>query len=333
LTYVSAANERGRASTLAVRVDDVLWHEVTSLYDASADEPAYAVKVEDDGSTWVTFGDGKHGRRLPTGTNNVRANYRAGLGSAGDVLDESIIQLKTRPLGLRSVTNPSPATGSADPESGALIRANAPRTVRTLGRIVSLRDYQDFAETFPGIGKARADVVWSPQGRGVFLSVSPVTDGVFDPAAEALTNLRLAIESNRDVRSPLFLGQSRRRYFELAAKIQHHPDYLADLVRADAEGLLLDSFGYSARAIAQPVSVAEVIAALHRVPGVVGVDLDALALSGMANDGASPTTLATILPALPAQSSSGAGAQDASAAELLTILPSGIALSLEVAHV
>lgn len=332
LTYVSAANAEGRASTLEVRVDGVRWHELASLFEAAADEPAYAVRHEDDGTVWVVFGDGEHGRRLPTGTNNVSATYRSGIGHAGEVADESIVQLRTRPLGLRAITNPSAATGSAEPEPADLIRRNAPRTVRTLGRIVSLRDYQDFAETFPGIGKARVDVVWSGQRQVVYLSVGPETDSVFDPAAETLANLTQAIEDNRDLRAQLTVGQCTRRYFELAAKLQYHPDYLADLVLAALEALLLESFGYGARSIAQPVSAAEIIAACHRVPGVVGVDLDALSLSGSGDQTASATSLAAILPALPARPGTSADAAILPA-ELLTILPSGIDLTLELAHV
>jgi hypothetical protein len=326
LTYVSAANAKGRASTLEVRVDDVRWHEVASLFDAAPDAPVFAVRHEDDGTTWVVFGDGRHGRRLPTGTNNVTATYRAGTGHAGEVGDETIIQLRTRPLGLRAVTNPSPASGSAEPEASELIRSNAPRTVRTLGRIVSVRDYQDFAETFPGIGKARVDVVWSRQQQVAYLSVGPETDTVFDAAAETLTNLTKSIEDNRDLRASLLVGQCARSYFELRAKVQYHADYLADLVLADIEAMLLDHFGYEARAIAQPVAAAEIIAAFHRVPGVVGVDLDALAIAG--GDDPEVPTLSTILPARPAQTSG----DTILAAELLTILPSGIDLTLELAH-
>jgi hypothetical protein len=327
LTFISAANEAGRASTLEIRVDDVEWHEVASLYDAGPEDGVFAVTIEDDGTTWVRCGDGVHGRRLPTGSNNVTASYRAGIGHAGEVADESIIQLKTKLLGLRGVTNPSSATGSAEPEQADLIRANAPRTVRTLGRIVSVRDYQDFAEIFPGIGKARVDAVWSGERQSVFLSVGPETDSLFDPAAETLGNLEQSIEGNRDVRTALIVEQCARRYFELAAKVQYHPDYLPDLVLAEIETMLLDRFGYSARAIAQPVSAAEIIAAFHLVAGVVGVDLDALAISGTQSGGAQPT-LATILPAYPARPE---GAEILPG-ELLTILPSGIELTMELAH-
>ena len=66
----------------------------------------------------------------------------------------------TRPLGVKSVTNPIAAAGAQDPQARDDARVNAPLTVRTLDRIVSLSDYEDFARAFAGIGKAMAVWVW-----------------------------------------------------------------------------------------------------------------------------------------------------------------------------
>ena len=42
----------------------------------------------------------------------------------------------------------------------------------TLGRIVSLEDYEDFARAFAGIEKALATWMWSGEKRGVFVTVA-----------------------------------------------------------------------------------------------------------------------------------------------------------------
>ena len=79
LTFVAAPTDTGIATTLAVRVDGVAWTEVPSLYDAGRRDEVYAVRIDDDGTTRVVFGDGKHGKRLPTGALNVHAYYRSGM--------------------------------------------------------------------------------------------------------------------------------------------------------------------------------------------------------------------------------------------------------------
>jgi baseplate J-like protein len=333
LTYVSADTPDGRASTLTIRVDGIEWHEIGSLYDAGPYDRVYEVRLEDDGSTRICFGDGVRGHRLPTGTSNVVATYRTGIGHVGEVADEAIIQLKTRPLGIRAVVNPSAASGSAEAETLADARSRAPQSVRILGRIVSVTDYQDFAASFAGIGKARAEAIWSGQSQIVYLTVAPDSDSLLDEKAPVLKSLSDAADLMRDGSDTVTIAPYQRRYFQVAATLFKHRDHVAETVANTAREALLAGFGYAARALAQPVSAAEVIALLQAVPGVVGVDLDVLGLldsSDPADPG--PGTLASILVAMPARQLPLEEGGDLVAAELLTILDSAISLTVKDAN-
>lgn len=333
LTFVSAATPEGRASTLEVRVDGIAWREIASLYDAGPYDRVYEVRIDDDGGTRVRFGDGEHGHRLPTGSLNVAASYRAGIGAAGEVADEAIILLKTRPLGVRAVVNPSPASGSAEPETTDEARVRAPQSVRTLGRIVSVTDYQDFALAFAGIGKARADTLWSGEQQLVHLTVAPATDSLMDEEATVLDSLREAIDLVRDGTDKVAIAPYSRRYFQLSARLYKHADHLAEDVAAAAREALVAGFGYAARDLARPVSAAEAVAMLQAVPGVVGVDLDILAaIEGNDPEAEGPGTLATVLPAFPARLLPPEEGGGTAPAELLTILDSAIDLIVEEAH-
>src|SRR5262249_39249028 len=101
----------------------------------------------------VRFGDGVEGATLPTGQNNIHANYRVGSGLTGNVGAGSITTLVDRPLGVTGVNNPQRATGGQDPQSVNDVRGNAPLSVLTLGRAVFIPDYQNFASSFAGIGR------------------------------------------------------------------------------------------------------------------------------------------------------------------------------------
>jgi hypothetical protein len=333
LTFVSASTPEGRASTLEVRIDGILWHEIASLYDAGPYDRVYEVRIDDDASTRIRFGDGERGHRLPTATLNVAAKYRAGIGAAGEVADEAIILLKTRPLGIRAVVNPSPASGSAEPETLGEARTRAPQSVRTLGRIVSVTDYQDFALAFAGIGKARADTFWSGEQQIVHLSVAPATDSLMDEEATVLASLGEAVDLVRDGTDSIAIAPYSRRYFQLSARLYKQADYLAEDVAAAARGALLAGFGYTARDLARPVTAAEAVALLQAVPGVVGVDLDVLAaIEGSDPEAEGPGTLATVLPAYPARLLPAGEGGGTAPAELLTILDSAIDLIVEEAH-
>ncbi|MCQ6513323.1 hypothetical protein NPN18_26520, partial [Vibrio parahaemolyticus] len=76
---------------------------------------------------------------------NVKVKYRKGIGLGGLVGENKLSQLMTRPLGVKGVTNPLAAEGAQDLERLADARRNAPLAVLTLGRVVSLQDYEDFA--------------------------------------------------------------------------------------------------------------------------------------------------------------------------------------------
>ncbi|MEA3064223.1 MAG: hypothetical protein QOJ27_658 [Sphingomonadales bacterium] len=333
LTFVSAATPEGRASTLEVRVDGILWHEIGSLYDAGPYDRVYEVRIDDDGSTRIRFGDGERGHRLPTGTLNVAARYRTGIGAVGEAADEAIILLKTRPLGVKAVVNPSPASGAAEPETLDEARLRAPQSVRTLGRVVSLIDYQDFALAFAGIGKARADTLWSGQQQIVHLTVAPATDSLMDEEATVLDSLAGAVDLVRDGTDKVVIAPYARRYFQLSARLYKHPDYLAEDVAAAARAALVAGFGYAVRDLARPVSAAEALALLQAVPGIVGVDLDILALiDGNDPDAEGPGTLATVLSAFPARLLPPEEGGGIAPAELLTVLESAIDLIVEEAN-
>jgi hypothetical protein len=120
-----------------------------------------------------------------------------------------------------------------------------------------------------------------------------------------------------------------RRLFQLSAKVVHDPRYLADDVEAAVRTRLEADFGYQARSLAQPVSAAEVIAAIQGVAGVDHVDLDALQPYREDEPALAPS-LASVLPAFPARLGAGTPAEILPA-ELLTVLSPAITLSLEAA--
>ena len=85
LTYVPAANPSGVDSTLKVYVNNVEWHETDALSGLAPTGRNFVTKIGDDGKTTIVFGNGRQGARLPSGTENIRAVYRKGIGKAGNV--------------------------------------------------------------------------------------------------------------------------------------------------------------------------------------------------------------------------------------------------------
>jgi len=291
LTFVGAAGNGGRVSTLEIRVNDVLWHEVDSLYDHPPQERIYVTRQTDDGKTIVQFGDGVTGARLPTGTNNVRARYRKGIGLDGRVGDGQLDVLVSRPLGLKGVDNPLPAEGGEDPETLDEARTNAPLTVTTLGRAVSLQDYEDYARTFAGIAKAQATWTWTGKRRSVFLSVAAAGGAEVTEGGTLHSSLTQELRQHGDPNVPLTVASYRKALFRLDADLFVDPDYLGDVVLEAARDALREAFSFERRDFGRPVPLSEVVLVLQDVEGVVAVDVNKLYRTDAAED------LNAILPA------------------------------------
>jgi hypothetical protein len=273
LTYTSSSTASGAASTMKVRVNDIEWHEVPTLFGHGPRERVFVTNTDDNQKTTVEFGDGLMGARPPTGQENIRATYRKGIGMGGLVKAGQLSLLMTRPLGVKAVTNPLDATGAADPEVLDDARRNAPLTVLTLDRIVSLQDYEDFARAFSGIAKALATWTWSGQVRGVFVTVAGANGQAVGEGSSTFNNLLSAMQMAGDPYVPLRVQTYRQAYFRMAARVKVDPDYQRDHVLAAVEKALRTSFSFDARAFGQPVTQSEVIAVMQAVPGVVAVDL------------------------------------------------------------
>jgi predicted phage baseplate assembly protein len=316
LTYVSANAPTGSATTLSVRVNGLLWHEVPSFYGHGPDERIYVTRTNDEGKTTVQFGDGRTGARLPTGQDNVSATYRKGTGLPGLVRANQLSQLMTRPLGVKGVINPSAASGAADSEARDEARRNAPLTVMTLERVVSLADYEDFARAFAGIGKALATWTWNGEQRGVFLTVAGVGGAEIESPLDK--NLLDAMRAAGDPSVPLEVVSYQPRLFRLKAKVRVHPDHLPGSVLPEVERALRARFSFDARAFGQPVALSEVIGYVQQVAGVLAVDVDELYRTGEA------AALNTLLPA----DAPRAGSSQAAPAELLTLDPGPLALEV-----
>lgn len=311
VTYVTAANPSGASTTLEIRVNDILWHEVPDFYGHGPTERIYITRLDDNGKTTVIFGNGETGARLSTGQENVKAKYRKGIGAAGLVSAHQLTQLMTRPLGLKGVTNPNAANGAADPEKLQDARRNAPITILTLGRIVSLQDYQDFARAFSGIDKALATPIQIGEKSGVFVSVAGTNGAEVASDSSLFSSLLTAIQESGDPTVPFILKSFQPRFFRLAAQLKIDPDFLPDDVSAQIERQLRDSFSFQARDFGQPVHQSEIIALIQGVSGVVSVNV-----TGFYRSDESPILHLHLVAKVPAP-----GGTDLSPAEILMLDP------------
>jgi hypothetical protein len=290
MTYVSAETVSGGQSTLIVRVNGVQRHEVASLYGLDARSQSYVVKIDNDAGT--------------------------------------LTLLQTRPTGIRGVSNPIAASGGTAAEELESARRNAPLKILTLDRIVSIRDYEDFARAFTGIGKAQAVVLWNGETDLAHITVADSSGEVMEATSTVLQNLVKAIDKYRNPMPMVQIDSFDESQFKLKARIIVDSAYVADTVLEEAKAALESAFAFDQREFGQPVTSAEVINTIQQIEGVTYVDLDKLYLTDpeylddekLGPDQAGP---AAVLPSNRAQWTETKGFKKA---RLLLIDPDGIDL-------
>ena len=312
LTYVSADTPSGAQAEMEVRVNELRWSETRSLYRAESDARVYQLRNQDDGGTEVRFGDGIEGARLPSGSTNVRAVYRKGVGVAANLGRGTLTTLLQRPLGVAEVSNTEPATGGADPEAIGNARRNAPLTVLTLDRAVSVQDYRNYARAFAGVAKAHALWIGSGPSRGIYITLAGIDGAEIPESSSTYVNLMNSLRRYGDPLIPLGMVNHRAAAFALGMAVKINEAAQQDTVLANLESALRTHFSFDQRDFGQHVSRDEVLAVAHNVEHIEAVRITRLF---KVSAGASDTVEPIIAAHLPVASLAAAP----QAAELLTL--------------
>jgi predicted phage baseplate assembly protein len=275
-----------------VRVDGLAWTRVESFFASGPRDTVYVVRATDDGGSCVQFGDGVHGARLPSGQGNVTASWRVGSGSRGPLKADTTVSAKPRFAGFDKARLPEPVTGGAAPESAELARLAAPGTMQSLGRIVSLADFETEARTLPGVLKARA--AWLQMDGAPVLGLTVLIDGTASEADRAALDLALrqAVEARGPARCALWLRIGQRRFADVALRVgfdrrRRTADLEAALRLAlgtCADDTALDDlptgglFDWRERTFGQDVHGSQIVARVQNVEGIAWVELTRLAV-------------------------------------------------------
>jgi hypothetical protein len=274
LTYVPSVSAEGVTSSLEVLADGVRWDEAAGLYGENSTAQVYATRTQEDGTTMLQFGDGRTGAPLPTGQGNVAATYRVGAGVAGRVRARTLTSALDRPPGLKGVTNPLPGRGGADPEAIADARKNAPTTVRTFGRAVSLLDFADIVCASGEVAKAAAIWLWDGLDRAVHVTVAGQAGGAFDD--NGLHRIGASLALAREPNFRVLLDDFRPLPVLLRATVAVDDHFVQADVLAAVRGAVLTELSFDAVALGTPIHVSDLYRTIQDVSGVVAADVTEL---------------------------------------------------------
>ena len=266
----------GVRAAMELSVAGRTWRQVESFAESGPADNHYTVRIAEAGYLLITFGDGTRGRRLPTGVNNVRAVFRSGTGLDGN-LPAGSLEKPARPHRLvDKVRQPLPATGGNDREGAESLRENAPATLLTLERAVSLDDFAWLATGQSSVWQARAFSRPAGLGRNdrVEVVVVPAGGGGLGMLAAPLAEFLVA-HALPGVEVTVLPYVPRTFSLEVLLTVESGRN--PDLVAAAVKGALQDAFSLRKRKLGQDLFLSEVY---QVVEGTTGVEHSVAVING-----------------------------------------------------
>lgn len=252
-------------------LEDGTWRRVVG-YRRPGEEVVHVDYATGEGKT-IRFGDGEFGLAPAAGT-VFRATYRVGGGRRGNVAADAIRHLDAAAAPfVKSVTNPLPASGGADPEPLSDVKALAPEAFRAAAyRAVRPEDYSEAAERLPWVQRAGTRFRWTGSWLTAFTTPDPEGAVTLDP--ERRVELERLVDRVRQagreahVLDPVFADLDLEITVCVAPAAYRGEVKEAVLAALSARGGFFDPANFT---FGTPLRRSALEAAVQRVPGVRAV--------------------------------------------------------------
>jgi hypothetical protein len=278
---------RDAIPSIVILGEDDIWLPQRDLLSSDQFATDFVVEVDNDTTPNIRFGDGQELGMKPTGSSDNNPNpyfavYRVGNGRQGNVGREAISRIVNSATfsaqGIQNIRNPIEAQGGVDPEDMEDVRQFAPQAFRTQERAVTMDDYAEILETYPGVQKALAVLRWTGSWYTVFVAVDRLgglaVDNAFKKVVrQFLNNYRLAVY-DLEIQEPLYVP------LDILINVCMAPNYLW----GDVEKALLDAFSNRVLpdgtkgffypdnfTFGDPVYISRIIDTAMKVPGVSSI--------------------------------------------------------------
>jgi hypothetical protein len=287
LTYLIAnGNSPPETPELQIYVNQRLWKLVSTFFGRSYDEEIYIVREDEAGDTWVQFGDGQTGARLPSGVKNVTAKFRTGTGAYGPLKPEKKVQGGARLEGLDKIQMPGVSAGGSAPEDGDNAREAAPPKFQSLDRLVSLADFESEALAISGVTRATSSWELQENVAAVYITILMETgrEAEIGAVEQVIAGYNLCRGPHR---FPVIIREGRLQYVRVDVTYALDPTYreeevtaaiqqalgvtnLASAVGAETEGVNRRGlFSLRRRRFGEAEYAKRIAAAVQNVAGVV----------------------------------------------------------------
>lgn len=286
LTYLLDETQTpAQVPELTIYIDNIEWRRVDTFFNSGPEDKVYVVREDTEGKSYVQFGDGITGSRLTSGKKNVVAIFRTGSEGYGPLKAKTQPQGKGRLTDLDKIFMPSPVTGGAAREDENNARKAAPGKIQSLGRLVSLADFEAETMALPNVLKAKAG--WAiPEGVPLVRLVVLTQSGEEADTIEIRDTMNTYNQCRGPSRFPIQVMRGIRQFVFVEADIGIDPSYREEnisiavkqalgMIGEEGNGIETEDglFGLNRRQFGQGVHNSQIIGAIQQVSGVVWVKL------------------------------------------------------------
>jgi uncharacterized phage protein gp47/JayE len=232
---------------------------------STAESQDYIIQTDENDQTFILFGDGVYSQIPAVGANNIRASYRVGGGSIGNVPAGTITEIRTPIASLNAVTNPTLAAGGTDREAINHAVQFGPLAYRSGQRAVTLNDFVALAHQAGGVAKVRA----RPRSwNRVDLYIAPEGDTA-RAAPESLKRRLLAyFEQKRMVGMFVTIQDPILVPIDVGVEVIVEQSYNAEQVRQSVENTVRSLLDFQNVDFGQVLYLSKVYEAVEALPGV-----------------------------------------------------------------
>lgn len=267
------------------------WRNVDHVIDYGPKDPVCEVFEDENGLTYVRFGDNVSGR-VPTIGSDIRVTYRICDGALGNVASGAITNPVTPITGLSGVANGDAAVGGADRESNQSIRFNAPRALRALSRGVTVNDYAYLALQVTGVAKASAALT-APGAVTVYVAGTSAS-----PPGATLKNAVTAFLSDKTmVGTTVTVGDPVYAPIDITVTVFVQPQFRQDFVRTSAVLAVKNALSFDNVTFGDTIVPADILKAITAIDGVQTATvqvLDRAGYNGIGGVALSPNEIPTL---------------------------------------
>lgn len=279
-------SRKGVIAVQKIYVGTEEWKRIESLALSGETRNEYTAEIDAFGVAKISFGNGRFGRTPPEGA-QVTAVYRIGGGECGNVAAHTIVRIptvaktKSGETVFVTCTNPESASGGSGAEDIEHIRAWAPATFSTQGRLVTEDDYTAAANGFSteNIGrfaKAKA-VVHEKSGEANVIRIYALAygpDGSLSPSTKGLADAFIeSIEDSKMLTDFVEVVPAGLRPVKISADVAILPGFIAEDVLEALRTNLKVFLDPTKRDMGEKLRFSDLCRAMDDTPGVDWVEL------------------------------------------------------------